>query len=574
MMSVPSHAQAWMIVIAPHGIGPVGCVHVPFEHASRWKPHAAAALNAQRRPESQSASLEQAPPAPPAPLPPDVPPADVLDPPVAAPPAADIPADAPPALAPPTADAPPVEAPPTADAPPAPPTAGEPPLPPSEDVPPTDEAPAKPPVDVVPPAAPPTDAPAIAPAPEAPAPPCEDVPPPDCAPAVPPALEDVPPAPAAELPPADGPADVWAVPLLAEEPQPARHRVVKSREAIEARMVAAVCNVEATREAENARERRVRAPPCAAEADDAIRGRVMRPSYAGRRDHVGPAIVPSMIDDSIRRAARILDEADALVIAAGAGMGVDSGLPDFRGNEGFWRAYPPLAKLGVRFEEMANPRWFSSDPALAWGFYGHRRALYARTTPHGGFLILRRWAQAMRGGCFVFTSNVDGHFQRAGFDEQIVCECHGSIRFDQCTRCEAGIWPASDAELSIDEATLRVTGALPTCVACGATARPNILMFGDGDWDASRADAQTARLRAFLRNVSSGDFGRLAVVECGAGTAVASVRHFTESLASAGARLIRINVREPEVPSGNHVGIAASARDALTKIDGERELRS
>ena len=42
-------------------------------------------------------------------------------------------------------------------------------------------------------------------------------------------------------------------------------------------------------------------------------------------------------------AAELIEQADAIVIAAGAGMGVDSGLPDFRGNEGFWKAYPALA---------------------------------------------------------------------------------------------------------------------------------------------------------------------------------------------------------------------------------------
>ena len=47
-----------------------------------------------------------------------------------------------------------------------------------------------------------------------------------------------------------------------------------------------------------------------------------------------------------------------LLVTAGAGMGVDSGLPDFRGTEGFWRSYPPLAELGLRFEEVANPAWF------------------------------------------------------------------------------------------------------------------------------------------------------------------------------------------------------------------------
>ena len=41
-------------------------------------------------------------------------------------------------------------------------------------------------------------------------------------------------------------------------------------------------------------------------------------------------------------------------MCAGAGMGVDSGLPDYRGPEGFWRAYPPYRALGLRFEELAD----------------------------------------------------------------------------------------------------------------------------------------------------------------------------------------------------------------------------
>ncbi len=54
---------------------------------------------------------------------------------------------------------------------------------------------------------------------------------------------------------------------------------------------------------------------------------------------------PHLSDTDISRAAKAIREADALLISAGAGMGVDSGLPDFRGTEGFWRAYPAIAKL-------------------------------------------------------------------------------------------------------------------------------------------------------------------------------------------------------------------------------------
>jgi NAD-dependent SIR2 family protein deacetylase len=44
------------------------------------------------------------------------------------------------------------------------------------------------------------------------------------------------------------------------------------------------------------------------------------------------------LDRNFERAAEAIREADSLIVAAGAGIGVDSGLPDFRGAEGFWRA--------------------------------------------------------------------------------------------------------------------------------------------------------------------------------------------------------------------------------------------
>ena len=101
-----------------------------------------------------------------------------------------------------------------------------------------------------------------------------------------------------------------------------------------------------------------------------------------------------MNSPAIRSAAEAICSADALLIGAGAGMGVDSGLPDFRGDEGFWKAYPPLKNLGISFYQMADPIWFHRDPRQAWGFYGHRLNLYRVTKPHDGFPHLKRMSQA------------------------------------------------------------------------------------------------------------------------------------------------------------------------------------
>ena len=70
---------------------------------------------------------------------------------------------------------------------------------------------------------------------------------------------------------------------------------------------------------------------------------------------------------AIQAAATVIENAEALVILAGAGMGVDSGLPDYRGDEGLWRAYPRLKHLGLSFAEMAKYRLIVSATQKAAG---------------------------------------------------------------------------------------------------------------------------------------------------------------------------------------------------------------
>jgi NAD-dependent SIR2 family protein deacetylase len=271
------------------------------------------------------------------------------------------------------------------------------------------------------------------------------------------------------------------------------------------------------------------------------------------------------VDEAVRRAAQAIAAAEALVVTAGAGMGVDSGLPDFRSDEGFWNAYPAYAHLGLSFVDLANPRWFEEDPHLAWGFYGHRLNLYRATLPHDGFARLRAWAARKPAGAFVFTSNVDGQFQRAGFDASTIVECHGTIETWQCARhCGAGLFAAAAEPIAVDPTTFRAADPLPRCPNCGALARPNVLMFGDDAWNDARTGAQRRRFEEWLGSLAG---RRLAVVECGAGTAVPTVRRMSEVLARTfEGTLVRINLRESSGPSGA-ISIRTGAREGLAAID-------
>jgi len=270
-----------------------------------------------------------------------------------------------------------------------------------------------------------------------------------------------------------------------------------------------------------------------------------------------------MQQEDLQRAAKEIDDADFILITAGAGMGVDSGLPDFRGKEGFWRAYPYAKKHNLAFEELANPIWFKKDPFVAWAFYGHRLNLYRETTPHSGFFKLLNIAQSKK-DYFVFTSNVDGQFQKAGFSDKKIDEIHGSIHYLQCVDCcTPNIWSAKNIEVDIDFENFRAKEPLPTCKYCGEVARPNILMFGDFNWLSQREEEQRANLVKFLESINN---KKLVVIEFGAGKAIPTIRIASEDLAREfSATLIRINPRDYDGPP-DAIKLPLGAKDAIEKI--------
>ena len=252
-------------------------------------------------------------------------------------------------------------------------------------------------------------------------------------------------------------------------------------------------------------------------------------------------------------------------------MGVDSGSLDFRGKEGFWKEYPYLRKLKVPFEEMANPMWFKDDPHLAWAFYGHRLNLYRSTKPHQGFTLLQKWISSHNLNYFVFTSNVDGHFQKSGFAEEWINECHGSIIHLQClSRCGQKIWRVPDHfRIRLDRERMYAHDPLPSCPSCQGLARPNILMFSDFEWDSKRTEEQEKRMYHWMKTLGG---SKLFVLEMGAGLAIPTVRISCEhAWKTLGGFFLRINPRDDQVPQGTH-SLAMGVLTALRAIDGQLSL--
>jgi len=225
---------------------------------------------------------------------------------------------------------------------------------------------------------------------------------------------------------------------------------------------------------------------------------------------------------------------------------VDSGLPDYRGPTGFWKAYPAIAQLGISLEEMSGPEWFTKDPMFAWGFYSHRASLYDAAVPHEGFKILLNWVNTItKGNYFIFTSNIDSQFQKAGFKERKLYECHGSLNYLQCTvDCTPnGVWARDRTPIPVDD-KLHVINKekLPHCIRCDKLARPNVSLFGDTTetFNDYRTQKQKQKLKRWLKQSVD---NKLLIIEIGCGISLHSIRIEVEDMIQKrpSTKLIRIN---------------------------------
>lgn len=201
------------------------------------------------------------------------------------------------------------------------------------------------------------------------------------------------------------------------------------------------------------------------------------------------------------------------------------------------------------FQDCANPAFLHSHPKYFWGFYGYRLDMYRKITPHSGFKhLLDICKMGNIKDSFVVTSNVDGHFQKAGFNEKKVYEIHGSIHHMQCNNCYS-IVKADDYEVAYDPESFEAKEPLPACKSCKSLVRPNILMFGDWEFDGTRSDGQGSLYHDFVNRLTSKD--RMVILEFGAGHAVPTIRSIGEQLLrnkKCETFLVRVNLRDFDPP--------------------------
>jgi len=184
-----------------------------------------------------------------------------------------------------------------------------------------------------------------------------------------------------------------------------------------------------------------------------------------------------MLDASVKQLLR--HNAGLVLWLTGAGISAESGIPTFRGKEGYWR----VGSDNYRPEEIATMSAFCEMPDEVWAWYLYRRGVCRAAEPNAAHRALVRAERRAGDGFLLVTQNVDGLHLRAGNTPDRTYQIHGNIDFMRCSKeclpapvpMPAGIDSAWDKGRPLTEHERK----LLKCPSCGATARPHVLWFDE-----------------------------------------------------------------------------------------------
>ena len=183
-----------------------------------------------------------------------------------------------------------------------------------------------------------------------------------------------------------------------------------------------------------------------------------------------------MYEQEIGALQEIIDESENIVFFGGAGVSTESGIPDFRSEDGLYHekySYPP--------ERIISHSFFLTNPEVFYRFY-KEKMLCLDAEPNAAHRKLVELEQAGKLKAVV-TQNIDGLHQKAG--SKIVYELHGSIHRNYCLRCHK-FYPAK---------FIKESEGIPYC-SCGGVIKPDVVLYEESLDSKTIEDAVTAITKA------------------------------------------------------------------------------
>ena len=179
------------------------------------------------------------------------------------------------------------------------------------------------------------------------------------------------------------------------------------------------------------------------------------------------------MDGYISKLAELISAGSRIVFFGGAGVSTESGIPDFRSEDGVFSA---IRKYGYPPEELISHSFFTRKPDI---FYRYYKELLMSTDakPNDAHIALAQLEQMGKLSAVV-TQNIDGLHQKAG--SKNVFELHGSIHRNYCMKCHRFF----DAEY------VKNHSGIPYC-PCGGMIKPDVVLYEEAlDPDVMRGAAK------------------------------------------------------------------------------------
>lgn len=171
------------------------------------------------------------------------------------------------------------------------------------------------------------------------------------------------------------------------------------------------------------------------------------------------------MDEKIEKLQQMVDESSRIVFFGGAGVSTESGIPDFRSQDGLysqkWK-YPP--------ETIISRSFFDANPKEFYRFY-REKLIIKGAEPN---ITHKKLAELEQKGKIsaVVTQNIDGLHQKAGSKK--VWELHGSTLRNFCTRCGKFY----DENFILE--SKNSPDPLPRCTDCGGLIKPDVVLYEEG----------------------------------------------------------------------------------------------
>jgi NAD-dependent deacetylase len=206
-----------------------------------------------------------------------------------------------------------------------------------------------------------------------------------------------------------------------------------------------------------------------------------------------------------------------VLVITGAGVSAESGIPTFRGKDGYWRNLDPI--------KLATPEAFERDPKLVWEWYRERRQCIRNAQPnaaHEAIVKLAEYADEF----LLVTQNVDDLHQRAGLAKAEMVQIHGDLFVTKCSRCD---FQQHDCDYEHEH-----EDGIPRCTKCGALMRPGVIWFGE-----PLPAPETERVEKYLQRDSCG-----VVIVAGTTATFGYIIDWALRASHRGGKLVEVNPEE------------------------------